>query len=63
MSSDRALNVIRVSRCQIAVPWPGALTIGMVRSELTARLFFDQYLPRQLSAVPLGGDGWYLPAR
>ncbi|MDP9461550.1 MAG: helix-turn-helix transcriptional regulator [Actinomycetota bacterium] len=33
------------------------------RHELTARLFFDQYLPRQLSAVPLGGDGWYLPAR
>ena len=32
------------------------------RHELTARLFFDQYLPRQLSVVPLGGDGWYLPA-
>ncbi len=33
------------------------------RHELTARLFFDQYLPRQLSADPLGGDGWYIPAR
>jgi DNA-binding CsgD family transcriptional regulator len=32
------------------------------RHELTARMFFDQYLPRQLSQVPLGGDGWYLPA-
>lgn len=32
------------------------------RHELTARMFFDQYLPRQLSQVPVGGDGWYLPA-
>lgn len=32
------------------------------RHELTARLFFDQYLPRQLSRQPVGGDGWYLPA-
>ena len=32
------------------------------RYELTARMFFDQYLPRQLSADPLGGDGWYIPA-
>jgi DNA-binding CsgD family transcriptional regulator len=31
------------------------------RHELTARMFFDQYLPRQLSHVPVGGDGWYLP--
>lgn len=31
------------------------------RHELTARMFFDQYLPRQLSQVPIGGDGWYLP--
>lgn len=31
------------------------------RYELTARMFFDQYLPRQLAAVPLGGDGWYVP--
>jgi DNA-binding CsgD family transcriptional regulator len=31
------------------------------RHELTARMFFDQYLPRQLSRVPVGGDGWYLP--
>ncbi len=31
------------------------------RHELTARMFFDQYLPRQLSAVPIGGDGWYVP--
>ncbi|CCG02149.1 helix-turn-helix transcriptional regulator [Blastococcus saxobsidens] len=33
------------------------------RYELTARMFFDQYLPRQLSRQPVGGDGWYLPAR
>ena len=31
------------------------------RHELTARMFFDQYLPRQLSGLPVGGDGWYLP--
>lgn len=31
------------------------------RHELTARMFFDQYLPRQLAQVPVGGDGWYLP--
>jgi DNA-binding CsgD family transcriptional regulator len=31
------------------------------RHELTARMFFDQYLPRQLSRIPVGGDGWYLP--
>jgi DNA-binding CsgD family transcriptional regulator len=31
------------------------------RHELTARMFFDQYLPRQLARVPVGGDGWYLP--
>jgi DNA-binding CsgD family transcriptional regulator len=31
------------------------------RHELTARMFFDQYLPRQLSEIPVGGDGWYLP--
>lgn len=30
------------------------------RHELTARMFFDQYLPRQLAAVPIGGDGWYV---
>ena len=31
------------------------------RYELTARMFFDQYLPRQLAAEPVGGDGWYIP--
>jgi DNA-binding CsgD family transcriptional regulator len=31
------------------------------RHELTARMFFDQYLPRQLTGTPVGGDGWYLP--
>ena len=31
------------------------------RHALTARMFFDQYLPRQLSGVRVGGDGWYLP--
>lgn len=30
------------------------------RHELTARMFFDQYLPRQLAQVPVGGDGWYV---
>ena len=33
------------------------------RHELTARMFFDQYLPRQMSGIPLGGDGWYIPQR
>lgn len=32
------------------------------RYELTARMFFDQYLPRKLRADPIGGDGWYIPA-
>ncbi len=32
------------------------------RHELTARMFFDQYLPRQLRADPIGADGWYIPA-
>jgi DNA-binding CsgD family transcriptional regulator len=31
------------------------------RHELTARMFFDQYLPRQIQADPVGGDGWYIP--
>jgi DNA-binding CsgD family transcriptional regulator len=31
------------------------------RHELTARMFFDQYLPRQVAQLPVGGDGWYLP--
>lgn len=30
------------------------------RAELTARLFFDQYLPRQAARLPVGGDGWYI---
>ena len=30
------------------------------RAELTARLFFDQYLPRMTEGLPLGGDGWYI---
>jgi DNA-binding CsgD family transcriptional regulator len=30
------------------------------RHELTARMFFDQYLPRQQRAQPIGGDGWYV---
>lgn len=33
------------------------------RAELTARLFFDHYLPRQAAQVPLGGDGWYIDRR
>jgi DNA-binding CsgD family transcriptional regulator len=33
------------------------------RQELTARMFFDQYLPRQMSGTPVGGDGWYIAAR
>jgi len=31
------------------------------RQELTARMFLDQYLPRQLRGDPVGGDGWYIP--
>ena len=27
------------------------------RAELTARLFFDHYLPRQSARRPIGGDG------
>jgi DNA-binding CsgD family transcriptional regulator len=30
------------------------------RAELTARLFFDHYLPRQSAQIPIGGDGWYI---
>lgn len=30
------------------------------RAELTARMFFDQYLPRTVDGLPLGGDGWYI---
>lgn len=30
------------------------------RAELTARLFFDQHLPRIKDEVPIGGTGWYL---
>jgi DNA-binding CsgD family transcriptional regulator len=30
------------------------------RSQLVARLFFDQYLPRAMSNTTIGGDGWYI---
>jgi DNA-binding CsgD family transcriptional regulator len=30
------------------------------RAELSSRMFFDHYLPRQLDGTPLGGDGWYV---
>lgn len=30
------------------------------RAQLTSRMFFDQYAPRQAVGTPLGGDGWYL---
>lgn len=30
------------------------------RAELTGRLFFDHYLPRQSAGRPVGGDGWYI---
>jgi DNA-binding CsgD family transcriptional regulator len=32
------------------------------RAEMTSRMFFDQYLPRQQDGTPLGGDGWYITA-
>lgn len=31
------------------------------RSELSARMFFDQYLPRAMTADPVGADGWFIP--
>ncbi|GAA5108888.1 helix-turn-helix transcriptional regulator [Nocardia iowensis] len=30
------------------------------RAELTAKLFFDQHLPRIENEVPIGGTGWFL---
>lgn len=30
------------------------------RAQLTSRLFFDHYLPRQVNRTPLGADGWYV---
>lgn len=30
------------------------------RSELAARMFLDQYLPRLVDGTPLGGNGWYV---
>lgn len=30
------------------------------RAELTAKLFFDQHLPRMAAEVPVGGTGWFL---
>lgn len=30
------------------------------RAELTAKLFFDQHLPRINDEVPIGGTGWYV---
>ena len=29
------------------------------RAEMTARMFFDQYVPRLGSGAPFGGDGWF----
>jgi DNA-binding CsgD family transcriptional regulator len=31
------------------------------RGELTSRLLFDQYLPRQGQGLPVGAQGWFLP--
>ncbi len=30
------------------------------RAELTAKLFFDQHVPRMADDVPVGGTGWYI---
>ncbi len=30
------------------------------RAELTAKLFFDQHVPRIAQEVPIGGTGWYI---
>jgi DNA-binding CsgD family transcriptional regulator len=30
------------------------------RAELTAKLFFDQHVPRIAEDVPVGGTGWYI---
>lgn len=30
------------------------------RAQLTSRMFFDQYVPRQVERTPLGSDGWYV---
>ncbi len=32
------------------------------RAEMTARMFFDQYVPRLGSGAPLGGAGWFVEA-
>ena len=32
------------------------------RGELVARLFFEHYAPRLMTAAPIGSNGWFAPS-